>query len=78
MKLCARPFFFILPFSIHRSTAEPYDTDAMAEEFKSQFAGQAFHVGMPLAFSFMDKKLLSLAVKEMEGLLRSDFLVVVL
>jgi hypothetical protein len=40
----------------------------MADEFKSQFAGQAFQIGMPLAFSFGDKKLLSLAVKELEGI----------
>ncbi len=51
----------------HRSTTEAYDTDLMAEEFKSQFAGQVFHTGMPLAFSFQDKKLLSLTVKELEG-----------
>jgi vesicle-fusing ATPase len=49
-----------------QSTTEAYDTDLMAEEFKSQFAGQVFHTGMPLAFSFQDKKLLSLTVKELE------------
>ncbi|CAL8089603.1 unnamed protein product [Orchesella dallaii] len=49
-----------------QSTNEPYDTDLMAKEFVSQFAGQAFQGGMPLAFSFHDKKLLSLVVKEMD------------
>lgn len=39
----------------------------MAKEFVNQFAGQVFQAGMPLAFSFQDKKLLSLAVKEIEA-----------
>lgn len=50
-----------------QSTNEPYDTDLMAKEFVNQFAGQAFQAGMPLAFSFHDKKLLSLVVKEVEA-----------
>lgn len=49
-----------------QTTKEPYDTDQMAMEFVSQFAGQAFHKDMPLAFNFMDKSLLSLGVKELE------------
>ncbi|CAG7816300.1 unnamed protein product, partial [Allacma fusca] len=49
-----------------QSTNEVYDTEEMAMEFRSQFAGQAFHLGMPLAFNFHDKKLLSLTVKELE------------
>lgn len=50
-----------------QSTNEPYDTDLMAKEFVTQFAGQAFQAGMPLAFSFLDKKLLALVVKEIEA-----------
>jgi len=49
-----------------QSTNEPYNTDEMAIELVSQFAGQAFHQGMPMAFAFKDKKLLQLTVKEVE------------
>ena len=49
-----------------QSTTEAYDTDQMAIELVSQFAGQAFHTGMPMAFAFKDKKLLQLNVKELE------------
>jgi len=49
-----------------QTTTEPYDTDLMAADFVGQFSGQAFVVGMPLAFNFRDKKLLALMVKELE------------
>ena len=49
-----------------QSTNEPYDTDQMAMEFVSQFAGQAFHKDQLIAFNFLDKKLLQLQVKEIE------------
>jgi vesicle-fusing ATPase len=54
---------------IFRTTTEPYDTDLMAKEFLMQFSGQAFTVGQLLAFQFQDKKMLSLCVKSLEGIL---------
>jgi vesicle-fusing ATPase len=51
----------------HSTTLEPYDTDQMAKEFLMQFSGHAFTVGQQLAFSFVDKKLLGLVVKSLEG-----------
>lgn len=39
----------------------------MAREFSNQFTNQAFTVGQQLAFSFKDKKLLLLLVKDLEG-----------
>jgi vesicle-fusing ATPase len=39
----------------------------MAKEFLLQFAGLPLTVGQPLVFSFMDKKLLGLSVKNMEA-----------
>jgi vesicle-fusing ATPase len=51
----------------YSTTIEPYDTDHMAKEFLLQFSGQAFTVGQQLAFSFIDKKLLGLVVKSLEG-----------
>lgn len=58
----------ITMFSAFRSTTlEPYDTDQMAKEFLLQFSGQAFTVGQQLAFNFLDKKLLGLVVKSLEG-----------
>ncbi|KAK6634783.1 hypothetical protein RUM44_000030 [Polyplax serrata] len=47
------------------ATTEPYDTDLMAKEFTAQFCGLAFTVGQQLVFSFKDKKLLGLVVKEL-------------
>jgi len=52
---------------LYSTTLEPYDTDQMAKEFLLQFSGQAFTVGQQLAFSFLDKKLLGLVVKTLEG-----------
>ncbi|XP_006818011.1 vesicle-fusing ATPase-like, partial [Saccoglossus kowalevskii] len=49
------------------TTTDPYDTDKMAAEFVMQFPGQAFTVGQQLVFSFAEKKLLGLVVKELEG-----------
>jgi hypothetical protein len=59
--------FSYLSFFFHSTTLEPYDTDQMAKEFLLQFSGQAFTVGQQLAFSFLDKKLLRLIVKSLEG-----------
>jgi len=49
------------------TTTEPFDTDKMALEFVNQFPQQAFTVGQELVFSFMDKKVLSVIVRELEG-----------
>jgi len=51
------------------TTTEPFDTDKMALEFVNQFPQQAFTVGQELVFSFMEKKVLSVIVRELEGLL---------
>jgi vesicle-fusing ATPase len=59
--------FYYLFSVFHSTTLEPYDTDQMAKEFLMQFSGQAFTVGQQLAFSFVDKKLLGLVVKSLEG-----------
>ncbi|XP_074640083.1 vesicle-fusing ATPase-like isoform X2 [Tubulanus polymorphus] len=50
------------------TTTEPYDSDKMAAELLMQFPGQAFTVGQQLVFQFMNMKLLSLIVKEIEVL----------
>jgi len=49
------------------TTTEPFDTDKMAQEFVNQFPQQAFSVGQELVFSFMEKKVLSVIVRELEG-----------
>lgn len=49
------------------TSLEPYDTEQMAREFLIQFADQMFTVGQTLAFSFQDKKVLSLIVKTLEA-----------
>lgn len=53
--------------SISSTTTEPYDTDKMASEFLMTMPGMAYTVGQQLVFNFLDKKLLSLVVKEMEA-----------
>lgn len=50
------------------TTMEPYDTDKMAQEFLMQFPGMAFTIGQQLVFSFCDKKMLSLKIKELEAI----------
>ena len=49
------------------TTTEPFDTDKMALEFVNQFPQQAFSVGQELVFSFMEKKVLSVTIRELEG-----------
>jgi len=39
----------------------------MALEFIMQFPQQAFTVGQELVFSFMEKKVLSVLIKDLEG-----------
>ena len=60
----------------HSTTTEPFDTDKMALEFVNQFPQQAFTVGQELVFSFMDKKVLTVVVRELEGL--SELLLVII
>ena len=52
---------------VDSTTTEPFDTDKMALEFVNQFPQQAFTVGQELVFSFMEKKVLTVAVRELEG-----------
>ena len=54
-------------FVINSTSTEAYDTEKMAMEFLMQFPRQAFTVGQQLVFSFEEKKILSLVVKELEG-----------
>ncbi|XP_019879561.1 vesicle-fusing ATPase 1-like [Aethina tumida] len=49
------------------TSQEQYDSDEMAKEFLITFANQVFSVGQQLAFSFRDRKLLSLVVKDLEA-----------
>ena len=51
------------------TTLEPYDSDAMAREFLAQFHHHSFTVGQTLVFSFQDKKMLAVVVKDLEGTL---------
>lgn len=46
---------------------EPFNTEDMAKEFLYRFSGQAFTVGQLLAFSFNDRPVLLLVVKDLEG-----------
>jgi len=48
------------------TTLDAYDTDAMAREFLAQFHHMSFTVGQQMVFSFQEKKLLSLVVKDLE------------
>ncbi|CAG0892182.1 unnamed protein product [Darwinula stevensoni] len=48
-------------------TQDPYNTDEMAKEFVMQFPNRVFTVGQLLVFQFLDKKLLSLCVKDLEA-----------
>lgn len=57
-----------LTFSLlYSANLDPHDTDKMAAEFLMQFNNMAFTEGQSLAFQFADKKLLVIAVKEIEG-----------
>ncbi|XP_018009114.1 vesicle-fusing ATPase 1-like isoform X2 [Hyalella azteca] len=49
------------------TTNEPYNTDQMAVNFLEQFPRHGYHIGQPLVFKFLDKKTLSIRVKEMEA-----------
>lgn len=55
-------------FMLKKTTSlDPYDSDQMARDFLIQFGNQMFTVGQILAFSFQDKKVLSLVVKNLEA-----------
>lgn len=54
-------------YFICRTSLEQYDSEQMARDFLIQFANQIFTVGQQLAFSFQEKKVLSLIVKNLEG-----------
>lgn len=49
------------------TTTEAYDTDKMADEFRMSMPGMAYTVGQQLVFQFLDKKLLSVVVKELKA-----------
>ncbi|XP_022122433.1 vesicle-fusing ATPase 1 [Pieris rapae] len=55
-------------FMLKKTTSmEPYDSEQMARDFLIQFSNQVFTVGQQLAFSFQEKKVLSLIVKNLEA-----------
>ncbi|XP_075970812.1 vesicle-fusing ATPase 1-like [Anticarsia gemmatalis] len=55
-------------FMLKKTTStEPYDSEQMARDFLIQFSNQVFTVGQQLAFSFQDRKVLSLIVKNLEA-----------
>ena len=56
------------------TTTEPFDTDKMALEFVKQFCRQAFTVGQELVFSYVEKKVLTVVIRELEGLCSAMFL----
>ncbi|KAJ8319895.1 hypothetical protein KUTeg_001482 [Tegillarca granosa] len=48
------------------ANSDPYDSDKMAQEFLMQFNNQAFTEGQIMAFSFAEKKMLGVTIKEIE------------
>lgn len=48
------------------ANSDPYDSDKMAQEFLMQFNNQAFTEGQIMAFSFAEKKMLGVNIKEIE------------
>lgn len=50
------------------TTLDSYDTDVMAREFLAQFHHMGFTIGQQMVFSFQEKKLLSLVVKDLESM----------
>ncbi|CAG9784913.1 unnamed protein product [Diatraea saccharalis] len=55
-------------FMLKKTTSlDPYDSEQMARDFLIQFSNQIFTVGQQLAFSFQDKKVLSLFIKNLEA-----------
>ncbi|CAF1344258.1 unnamed protein product [Adineta steineri] len=49
------------------TTTDPYDSDKMAMEFLQQYSDHAFSVGQCLPFQFMDKKTLTIVVRDIEA-----------
>jgi len=54
-------------FNRKKVTQEPFDTDAMAQEFLMQFPRQAFTVGQSIVFQFHDKPMLNVVIDDIEG-----------
>ena len=60
--------YFLFRFHHFSASPEPFDTDKMAMEFSMQFVNKAFSEGQSLAFNYAEKKLLSITVKSIEGI----------
>ena len=58
----------LISYLMFSTTLDAYDTDAMAREFLAQFHHMSFTVGQQMVFSFQEKKLLSLVVKDLESM----------
>ena len=56
---------FLVVFS--RITQDPYDTDKMSADFRSQFPVMALAKGQDLIFNFQSKPNLKLTVKALVG-----------
>jgi len=54
-------------FNKKNATTDDYNTDTMATDFCSQFGNMAFTEGQIMMFSFGDRKLLQVSVKEIEA-----------
>lgn len=54
-------------FNKKNATTDDYNTDSMATDFCSQFGNMAFTEGQIMMFSFGDRKLLQVSVKEIEA-----------
>jgi len=54
-------------FNKKNTTSEEYNSDSMASDFSSQFGNMALTEGQNLVFSFGDKKLLVVNIKELEA-----------
>lgn len=69
--ICLFTYFILVyignSFDLSRITQDPYDSEEMAREFQYQFTGQAFTVNQQLAFTYGNKKVLSILVKDLEG-----------
>lgn len=59
--------------AIFSATPEPFDTDKMAEDFSQTFVDLAFTEQQVLAFNFEGRRLLSVCVKSIEGIINFFF-----
>ena len=60
---------FLVVLSAISTSTEPFDSEKMAVEFVMQFPQQAFTVGQELVFQYMEKKVFSIVVRDLEGCL---------